>query len=272
MIEVETMWNDAAGYETYVGHWSRAVAPRFLDWLALPARLKWLDVACGTGALSSAILASFGPAEVVGLDASESYLAFAQTNYQDTRATFIAGDATTLSFPSASFDVCVSGLALNFMDFDRALAEQCRVVRPGGTIAAYVWDYAGGYEFARRFWDAALQTDARAAAYDPARKATICHEPNLRDALFAAGCGEVETQAFDDSGEFPSRDAYWHAFDGRQGSTSEYLSLLTDQEHLRLRDAVLSDMPSQGPVKVKVRALAVKGLRRVNPASHSQRS
>jgi SAM-dependent methyltransferase len=255
------MWNDAVGYEKYVGHWSRGLAPRFLAWLALPARLKWLDVGCGTGALTSAILANCNPAEIVGVDTSVAYLASAQANCQLPQARFIAGDATDLSLPSASFDVSVSGLVLNFIASERSLAEQYRLIRHGGTIAAYVWDYAGEYEFARRFWDAALRVDPRAAAYDPGRKAAICHEHNLREALLVAGCSNVETCAFDDSGEFPSREAYWHAFDGRQGSTSEYLSLLTDQERVRLQDAVLLTMPSRGPVKLKVRALAVKGLR-----------
>jgi hypothetical protein len=157
--------------------------------------------------------------------------------------------------------VSVSGLALNFIAFDRALAEQHRVVRAGGTIAAYVWDYAGEYEFARRFWDAALSIDPRAAAYDPGRKAKICHEQNLRKALLAVGCTGVETCVIDDSGEFPSREAYWHAFDGRQGSTSEYLSLLTDKQRLNLKDALLSTMTAKGPVRLKTRALAVKGFR-----------
>lgn len=253
------MWNDAIGYERYVGHWSRAIAPRFLDWLSLPPGIKWLDVACGTGALTSVILAKCNPAEVVGVDASADYLARAREDCQDFRARFILGDASELSFLPSSFDVSVSGLALNFLDCSRALAEQQRVVRPGGIIAAYVWDYAGEYEFARRFWDAAQRVDPRASAYDPGRKATVCREPNLRGALLEAGCSEIETCVFDESGEFPSREAYWHAFDGRQGSTSEYLSRLTDEERLRLQDAVLSEMPSSGPVKLKVRALAVKG-------------
>ena len=255
------MWNDAAGYEAYVGHWSRAIAPRFLAWLALPAKLRWLDVACGTGALTAAILARCDPEEVVGLDGSADYLASAQESCRGPRVRFVAGDATVLPFPSGSFDVSVSGLALNFIKYDRALAEQHRVVRAGGTIAAYVWDYAGEYEFARRFWDAALSIDPRAAAYDPGRKAKICSEQNLHEALAVAGCTEVETCVFDDTGEFPSRETYWHAFDGRQGSTSDYLSLLTEEERLRLKDALLSTMNPQGPVKLKVRALAVKGLR-----------
>jgi SAM-dependent methyltransferase len=256
------MWNDAAGYERYVGHWSRAVAPRFLVWLALPTGLRWLDIACGTGALASAILACCGPEEVIGLDASADYLVSAQKSCADPRARFMAGDANALSFPPASFHVSVSGLALNFMAFDRALAEQQRVVRAGGVIAAYVWDYAGEYEFARCFWDAALSIDPRASIYDPGRKARICRQENLREALIATGCTGVETCVFDHWGEFPSREAYWSAFDARQGSTFEYLSLLTDEERLRLRNAVLATMPSEGSVKLKVRALAVKGIRK----------
>jgi SAM-dependent methyltransferase len=256
------MWSDAAGYETYVGHWSRSVAPRFLDWLELPTGLRWLDVACGTGALTAAILERFDPEEVVGLDASADYLASAQASCRHhRRVRFVVGDASVLSFPSTSFDVSVSGLALNFIAFDRALAEQHRVVRPRGMIAAYVWDYAGEYEFARRFWDAALSIDPRAAAYDPGRKATICREQNLWDALVAVGCTGIETRVFDDSGEFSSREAYWHAFDGRQGSTYDYLSLLTDEQRLHLKASLLSTMKPDGPIKLKIRALAVKGLR-----------
>jgi ubiquinone/menaquinone biosynthesis C-methylase UbiE len=255
------MWNDADGYEAYVGHWSRALAPRFVTWLALPTGLTWLDVACGTGALTAAILAQREPKEVVGVDSSAEYLASAQANCLGPQSRFITGDAHVLPFPSSSFSVAVSGLALNFISSERALAEQHRVVHPGGTIAAYVWDYAGEYEFVRRLWDAAVRLDPRAVAYDPGRKSTICSQQNLHEALREAGCTEIETCAFDDFGTFPSREAYWHAFDGRQGSSAEYLSLLTDQERLRLRHAVLSALPSEGPVKLKVRALAVKGIR-----------
>ena len=253
------MWNDAIGYEAYVGHWSRAVAPRFLAWLAPAPRLRWLDVACGTGALTSAILTLCDPEEVIGLDTSSDYLSAAQKSCMGSRVRFVNGDATVLSFPSKTFDVCVSGLALNFIAFGRSLAEQYRLIRPAGTIAAYVWDYAGEYEFARRFWDAALRIDPRAGAFDPGRKATICGEQGLRDAFVAAGCTRVETCVFDDSGEFPSREAYWQAFDVRQGSTYDYLSLLTEEQRLRLKTSLLSTMNPHGPVKLRIRALAIKG-------------
>ena len=255
------MWNDAVGYETYVGHWSRAIAPKFLAWLSLPAKLKWLDVACGTGALSSAILSHADPEEVVGIDSSTGYLEAARRSCPHSRVRFLTGDASALPLPSGSIDAAISGLALNFMDVDRALAEQRRVVRVGGTIAAYVWDYAGGFEFARRFWDAALRVDPRADAYDPGRKAKICRTENLHAALAAAGCAQAETCAFDDTGEFTSRDAYWHAFDARQGTAFEYLSLLSDEQRTRLKDSLLSTMNTVGPVRLKIRALAVKGVR-----------
>src|SRR5277367_6356136 len=98
------MWNDAVGYETYVGHWSRAVAPRFLAWMSLPTSLRWLDVACGTGALTSAILAHCDPEEVVGLDTSSGYLSAAQKSCMDPRVRFVNGDASVLPFPSKTFD------------------------------------------------------------------------------------------------------------------------------------------------------------------------
>src|SRR5215471_13780337 len=128
------MWNDAAAYESYVGHWSRALAPGFLAWLSLPPGLRWLDVACGTGALTSAVLAACQPAEVIGLDASGSYLAAAREACQDPRAQFFLGDANVLSFPPAHFDATVSGLALNFLEVDRTLTSQRRVTRAGSTI------------------------------------------------------------------------------------------------------------------------------------------
>jgi SAM-dependent methyltransferase len=255
------MWDDAAGYEAYVGHWSRALAPRFLDWLGLPKKLNWLDVACGTGAVTRAILANCDPAQVTGLDGSTSYLDAARQEICDPRVRFEIGDARALPFADASFDASVSGLALNFIGADRMIPQQRRVTKPGGTVAAYVWDYAGGYEYARRFWDAALSVDARAANYDPGLKSPVCREVGLRSAFSAVGLAEIETTHFDDAGEFPSREDYWKTFGGRQGSTAEYSALLTEGQRERLREVFFAALPTSGPVQIKTRALAVKGRR-----------
>ncbi len=146
------------------------------------------------------------------------------------------------------------------MMWDNAAGYESYVGHWSRAVAPRV-GYAGGYEFARRFWDAAISADPRAAQYDPGRTATICQEPNLRQALAAAGCTQIEAVTFEDAGEFPSREAYWHAFDGRQGSTSVCLSLLSDEQRHHLKTSLPATLGPDGPISLKIRALAVKGIR-----------
>src|SRR5687768_18009136 len=102
------MWADGDAYELYVGRWSRLVAPRFLRWVGAGPRLRWLDVGCGTGALSSAILAHCEPMEVVGVDRSEAHVAWTAARVDDDRTRFVVADAADL--PAVTVDVVVSGL------------------------------------------------------------------------------------------------------------------------------------------------------------------
>lgn len=147
-------WDSGDAYEPYVGRWSRLVAREFLQWLAVPPGSRWLDVGCGTGALSQEILDHATPREVVGLDPSASYVAFARNRVNDARARFEDGDARALRVQTAAYDVAVAGLVLNFVPQPgRAVAEMVRVVRPGGTVAANVWDYAEGMQMMRHFWE-----------------------------------------------------------------------------------------------------------------------
>ena len=142
---VQETWAVGDAYEAYVGRWSRHVAEEFLHWLDVPAGRRWLDVGCGTGALTATVLAMAEPAQVVGVDPSEGFLAEARARVVDPRATFHAGDAQSLPLLDHRFDVVVSGLALNFVsDPRRAADEVARVTTPGGVAAAYVWDYAEG--------------------------------------------------------------------------------------------------------------------------------
>jgi ubiquinone/menaquinone biosynthesis C-methylase UbiE len=160
-------WNSGDAYEPYVGRWSRLVAREFLEWLATPLGGRWLDVGCGTGALVETILSLNAPSEVVGIDPSLAYVAFARDRVNDPRVRFDVGDAQALQVASATFDAVVSGLVLNFVpEPGRALSEMARVARPGGTIAAYVWDYAEGMQMMRHFWDAAGEMDSRARELD----------------------------------------------------------------------------------------------------------
>ncbi len=152
----KVMWASGEVYEPYVGRWSRRVARSFLTWLAIPPGQRWLDVGCGTGALSQTILEQATPEAVQGIDPSEGFIVYAREHIRDGRASFETGDARHLPYPEARFDVVASGLVLNFVpDPPSAVAEMLRVVRPGGIVAAYVWDYAGEMQMMRHFWDAA---------------------------------------------------------------------------------------------------------------------
>ena len=156
---VSDTWERGDPYEQYVGRWSRRVAPLFLSWLRVPAGRMWLDVGCGTGALCAAILDHCSPASVAGVEPSEGFLKAAKENLAD-RAALHLGSATAIPLGDASVNVVVSGLVLNFVPDGRAaLAEMARVTGKGGTIAAYVWDYAGKMELIRLFWDAAVELD-----------------------------------------------------------------------------------------------------------------
>src|SRR6266550_1582431 len=108
------VWASGAAYEPYVGRWSRLVAREFLAWLAIPPDASWLDVGCGTGALSQTILGVASPRSVLGVDPSEGYIAFAREHIQDARADFLLADAQAIPVPSSAYDAVVSGLVLNF--------------------------------------------------------------------------------------------------------------------------------------------------------------
>jgi ubiquinone/menaquinone biosynthesis C-methylase UbiE len=160
-------WDSGDAYEQYVGRWSRMVAIEFLRWLAPRPGLAWADVGCGTGALTSAILTMCEPPSVSGIDSSEGFVARARQRISDPRASFESGDATQLPWDSAVCDVTVSGLVLNFVRNQHVMMrEMARVTRPGGSVAAYVWDYAGGMQMMRHFWDAAVAVSPHDARLD----------------------------------------------------------------------------------------------------------
>ena len=175
----ESQWRDvwAAGdlYEPYVGRWSRRVAKEFLSWLAVPERKDWLDVGCGTGALSQTIIETTNPHSVVGIDPSPGYTEYAKARIASPRVRFEVADAQSLPLDTAALDAAVAGLVLNFVPQPpRAVAEMTRVVRPGGIVAGYVWDYAGKMELMRHFWDAAVALDPGSTDLDEGRRFPIC--------------------------------------------------------------------------------------------------
>ncbi len=256
-------WASADDYEAYVGRWSRLVAREFLKWLAIPAGSQWLDVGCGTGVLSHVILQFADPARVQGIDRSESFVGFATEHVQDTRVQFEVRDAETLMADSGTFDAAVSGLVLNFVaQPDRAVAEMRRVTRSGGVVAAYVWDYAGGMQMMRHFWDAAIALDPKASELDQGRRFPICHPSALSQLFGSAGLHDVEVRPIEVPTVFRDFDDYWSPFLGGQGPAPSYLMSLRDEPRAALRERIRAGLPQvpDGSISLVARAWAVRGV------------
>jgi SAM-dependent methyltransferase len=256
-------WGSGDAYERYVGRWSRKVAPELLRWLAVERGLAWADVGCGTGALTETILAECEPASIEGVDASEGFVAQARQRVRDPRVGFTTGDATRLPWDRGMFDVAVSGLVLNFVRDHEAMArEMARVTKPGGRVAAYVWDYAGGMQMVRHFWDAAIAVNPADAKLDQADRFPICRPGPLAALFERAGLRSVEARPIEIATVFRDFDDYWSPFLGGQGSAPTYLASLSDGVREQIRAHLQARLaPAQGgPIALTARAWAVRGV------------
>jgi SAM-dependent methyltransferase len=257
-------WDAGDRYEAYIGRWSRLVGRRFMAWLEPRAGLDWLDVGCGTGALTAIVLEDAQPGSIVGVDPSSGFLEHARSSVQDPRARFILGDARQLPLEDATVDAAVSGLVLNFVpDPAQAVAEMRRATRSGGTVAAYVWDYAADMQLIRRFWDAAIAEDPAAANLDEARRFPLAARSPLQALFQAAGLESVESVALDVPTVFRDFDDLWAPFLGGQGPGPGYVKSLEAGARDRLRERLRGSLPSEvdGSIQLIARAWAVRGKR-----------
>jgi len=256
-------WGSGDAYEQYVGRWSRKVAAELLRWLAPAPGLAWADVGCGTGALAETILAACAPAAIEGVDASEGFVAAARQRLRDPRVRFMTGDATRLPWEADAFDVAVSGLVLNFVRDHEAMARaMVRATKPGGRVAAYVWDYAGGMQMIRHFWDAAVAVNPDDAKLDQGDRFPICQPEPLRALFEGAGLRSVLVRAIEIPTVFQDFDDYWNPFLGRQGSAPAYLASVSDDAREKIRAHLKARLaPAHGErIELMARAWAVKGL------------
>jgi hypothetical protein len=144
-----------------------------------------------------------------------------------------------------------------------AVAEMHRAVRVGGTIAAYVWDYADGMQLLRRFWDAAVALDPAAGQLDEGRRFPLCRREALRSLLNDVGLEQIEVRAIDVPTVFTNFDDYWSPFLGGQGPAPGYCVSLSDDRRARLRNHLQATLPvaSDGTIHLKARAFAVRGIK-----------
>ena len=258
------VWASGDSYEPYVGRWSRLVAHEFIHWLGIPEDKRWLDVGCGTGALSQTILNLTNPQKVKGIDRSEGFAEFARHRTNHPNAEFEVGDAQALPVEAEAYDVAVSGLVLNFVpQSDRMIAEMRRAIRKGGTVALYVWDYAGKMQFMRHFWNAAAALDPAARDFDEGRRFPLCSPEALTRLFQDAGLTEITTRPVDISTDFKDFDDYWTPFLGGQGSAPGYPMSLSEERRTQLRKRLYDSLPFalDGSIPLVARAWAVQGVK-----------
>lgn len=256
---VRDNWEHGGAYERFIGRWSSLVAVEFLDWLELPGGLRWVDVGCGTGALSEAILDAQDPTSLDGVEPSPGFVRAALERLGD-RATLHQAPAEDLPLGDGSADVVVSGLVLNFIpDLPAALAEMKRIA-PGGIVAAYVWDYGGGMDMLRLFWDAADEVNPDGVIGE-GRRFPICRPDALAAAFVEAGLENPEVVPLDIPTPFADFDELWTPFTGGQGAGPSYLVSLDAEKQAALRERLRDRVPvnADGSISLIARAWAIRG-------------
>lgn len=259
MAATEIRFDDGAAYERYMGVWSRLAGTTFLEWLAPPSALRWLDVGCGNGAFTELLVKRCAPAAVEGIDPSEAQLDHARTRLAPPAAQFRLGDAMALPFAADAFDVAVMPLVIFFVpDPAASVAEMARVVRPGGSVAAYAWDMIGGgfpYE--------AVQAELRAmgmnAPVPPSAEASRLDV--LRELWTAAGLDAVETRDITVHRTFDDFDDYWATILCGPG-VGRLLTTMAASEFAAFGARLRARLPAAdatGRITVSARANAVRG-------------
>jgi ubiquinone/menaquinone biosynthesis C-methylase UbiE len=259
-------WTSGVHYDHWMGRWSRLLAREFLKWLDLPAGLRWIDVCCGSGMVTEAIVERSAPASVVGVDASAEQITFACEHRAHSSVTFQIVDATALPFADSSFDVAVCGLGLNYVpNAVLALKEFRRVTLYGGTVAVYVWDYAQGARFLREFWDTAVAIDSDAASFDQAQRFPICTQEGLRNLFEQAKLEDLTVHALDVLTRFTDFDDYWQPLLTGQGSAPNYLTTRDEQIRTAIRERLRATLPrtSAGAIELPARAWAIRGKKKL---------
>lgn len=259
MIDATALFSDGKGYERMMGRWSRLVGAEFLAWLDAPSGVRWLDVGCGNGAFTEELVARCAPAAVAAIDPSDGQLAFARTRPGTAMVDFRNAGAQELPFPSASFDVAVMALVISFVpDPPGAVIEMARVVRPGGIVATYMWDFATGGAPLNPVVDAmkSLGIDPPLPPQTEASRSDV-----LQNLWQGAALESIETRPISITVTFSNFDDFWESNSlpiGPLGKAIEAMPTAA-KEALRVRLGEQLPIAADGRISFEARANAIKG-------------
>lgn len=256
------MFSRSAGYERYMGRWSRRLVPGYIAFAAVQNGDHVLDVGTGTGALAAGVAAAMPGSEIVGVDRAEAFLSYARKNIPSGHVHFELGDAQSLPFPDASFDQTMALLVMNFVpDPEKAIREMRRVTRPDGVVSACVWDYDAGMEMIRFFWDEMVALEPSMAAKDQ-RNMNFARQGQLGELWRKTGLVRIEEKPLVIEQRFASFDDYWQPFLGQTGAAGALVGALSTEQRRQLETGLRKRVLGNGedhPFVLKARAWCVRG-------------
>jgi len=258
MAELPHSFDDSAAYERFMGRWSRAVGPVFLDWVASPSGTRWLEVGCGTGIFTELILDTCSPAAVFAVDPAQAQIDHASRQPAAQRADFRVADAQALPFPDATFDVVASALVINFIpDRPRALSEMRRVARASGIVAGYVWDFSAELSPSWPLRRGMRQFGADVPEAPGTRDSSLGALHSLFD---RAGFERIATKAIEVTLTYSDFDDFWQAQTPSYSPTTRIIAAMTKSERERLMETVRAGLPVRpdGRIEYSARANAIK--------------
>ena len=255
----------AEAYDRYVGRYSRQLARALIAAAGVRSGQRALDVGCGPGALTAELAALLGAEHVAAAEPSPTFAEACRRRNPGVRVEIAPGES--LPFDDASFDAALAQLVVNFMtDAHAGVREMRRVTRPGGTLAAAVWDYAGEMTLLRRFWDAAVALDPVAEANDESRSMRFCTPEGLRDLWSAAGLTDVDVGPAVVTAAYDSFEDLWQPLEVGVGPAGAYTVSLSRDRRMALKHEVRRSLGvGDEPFELTARAWVVTG--RVGPVA-----
>jgi len=273
MTDLTDRWAAGATYEDFMGRWSRRLAPRFVSWLEPARGLHWLDVGCGTGALTDAILERADPASVTGCDPAAPFIEYARERFADDRVSVLVAGAGDLPRREGGYGSITSAFALNFFPDARVAVREMRsLAAANGTVSACVWDYAEGMEFLRRFWDAAAALDPAARTLDEGTRFELCRPEALSDLFQKAGLSHVRCEPIEIETRFANFEDYWRPMLGGTGPAPSYVASLDEAGRSTLASKLRETLRarSDGAIALRARAWAIRGTAAQGNTSRSR--
>jgi SAM-dependent methyltransferase len=260
MPGAETFHASADAYDRHVGRYSAQLASALIAFAGVGRGMRAVDVGCGPGALTAALVRELGAPSVAAADPSAPFAEACRARLPGVDV--VVAPAEALPFADGAFDGALSQLVVNFMrDADAGVREMARVTRPGGVVAACVWDYAGEMTLLRAFWDAAREVDpARAAAADEGIVMRWCAEGELADLWRAAGLCDVRFGPLVVSARYTGFEDLWSPFPTGVAPSGAFCASLDADRRGALHDAYRRRLGvGEGPFELTARAWAVAG-------------